>query len=113
MHIFNNLTPDEAEFYDYFIKHVPNYLHDFIDLDKYHIDFTGMQTEQRNFVIGFSENLRYPHEMPEHIITFKVNHNHGHFLVYDIHFELHKLDEITEKSFFFIEPLLKHEEVLI
>ncbi len=113
MQVFNRLNPDEEEFYDYFINNKLLYLKDFIEDNKFRVDFTGMLPENRSFVIGFSSNSRYPHEIPEHIVTFKVNHNHGHFLVYDVHFENRKLEELKDESLFFIQPIAEVENIFV
>lgn len=113
MHIINRLSPDEEEFYDYFMKNKLLYLKDFIEDNKFIIEFTGMLPIKRSFVVGFSSNSRYPHERPEHIVTFKVNHNHGHYLVYDIRFESKKIEELEDDNLFYIQPLAEYENILI
>lgn len=113
MYIFNRLNPDEEEFYDYFINNKSKYLKDFIDEEEFRVDFTGMLPEERVFVVGFSSNHKYPHELPEYIITFKVNHNHGHYLVYNVSLEKMTIEELEDNNMFFIKPMPEYESILI
>lgn len=109
MSISKILTPDESEFFDYLKeKHIYQFK-DFIDIEKYNIDFIGMYSDNRTFLMGFSQLNNYPHEISEHFISFKVSHNHGNFLVHDIHINEIEPISLFEDGFFYIENRNSYE----
>lgn len=113
MSIHYILTPDEQEFFEYLKNNHLSYFKDYISIKDYQIDFIGMFADTREFVVGFSQGDQFMHELSDVILSFKVTHNHGNFLVHGIKTNhINQLD-LDKHHFFMVEKNFQYEEEIL
>ena len=85
-----------------------HFFKDFIALNDYKINFVGMFSDSREFVVAFNEENSGNDDLSDTIISFKVRHNHGNYKInhVSIH-DVHKIN-LNVNTFFMVEPVFEH-----
>ena len=85
MNIKETLTPDEDDFFSFFLNH-PNpidlILKDFNNI--YNIKYIGLTVSDRVFIVGFQNNFTKERNLFDAVFSFQLKHNHEQYSIYNI-----------------------------